>query len=127
MFGQLRNNFFLKGDFLGFFHYFIPHCFIHRPSDSTVSEDAGIEPMTVATLALDVRRSNHSGRSKLHNSWELGIGPTVLLSHQESTLFMTLRPNLQSFKEPRNRFRHAGNRFLGSQGLQIRYLVSLWY
>jgi hypothetical protein len=28
-----------------------------------VSEDAGIEPETVATLALTVRSSNHSARS----------------------------------------------------------------
>ncbi len=42
-----------------FFLYDIQHCFICRPSDSTVSEDAGIEPRTVATTALDVRRSNH--------------------------------------------------------------------
>ncbi len=27
-------------------------CFIYRPSDSIVSEDAGMEPRTVATLAL---------------------------------------------------------------------------
>jgi hypothetical protein len=30
---------------------------------STVLEDAGIEPRTVATLALAVRHSNHSARS----------------------------------------------------------------
>ncbi len=41
----------------------IQHCFICRPSDSTVSEDAGIEPRTVATLALTARRSNQSARS----------------------------------------------------------------
>ncbi len=37
------------GIFLGLFFvmYFIQHCFICRPSDSIVSEDAGIEPMTV--------------------------------------------------------------------------------
>jgi hypothetical protein len=29
------------------------------PSDSTVPTDAGIEPRTVATVALAVRRSNH--------------------------------------------------------------------
>jgi hypothetical protein len=34
--------------------YHIQHCFICRPSDSTVSEDAGIEPRTVATSALTV-------------------------------------------------------------------------
>jgi hypothetical protein len=37
--------------------------FICLPSDSTVSEDAGIEPRTVATLAMAVRRTNHSARS----------------------------------------------------------------
>ncbi len=31
--------------------YVIQHCFICRPSDSTVLEDAGSEPGTVATLA----------------------------------------------------------------------------
>jgi hypothetical protein len=38
---------------------YIQHCFICRPSDSTVPTDAGIEPRTVATSALAVRRSNH--------------------------------------------------------------------
>ncbi len=51
---------FFQGDF---FMYGIQHCFICRPSDSTVSEDAGIEPRTVATEALAVRRSNYSARS----------------------------------------------------------------
>jgi hypothetical protein len=37
--------------------YFIQHCFICRPSDSTVSEDAGIEPRTVATLVLNATHS----------------------------------------------------------------------
>ncbi len=52
-------------NFFGFFlfMYDIQHCFICRPSDSTVSEDAGIEPRTVATTALAVGRSNHSARS----------------------------------------------------------------
>jgi hypothetical protein len=55
----------LQGDFFGFFLFLndIQHCFICRPSDSTVSEDAGIEPRTVATTALTVRRLNHSARS----------------------------------------------------------------
>jgi hypothetical protein len=40
--------------------YVIQHCFIYRPSDSAVSEDAaGIELRTIATLALTARRSNH--------------------------------------------------------------------
>jgi hypothetical protein len=37
------------------------------PLDSTMSEDARIEPWTVTTLALSVRRSNHSARSHLQN------------------------------------------------------------
>jgi hypothetical protein len=37
----------------------LQYCFICRPSYSTVSEDAGIEPRTVATSALAVRRTNH--------------------------------------------------------------------
>jgi hypothetical protein len=45
--------------FLSFCSYNIQHCFICRPSDSTVPTDAGIEPRTVATDALVVRRSNH--------------------------------------------------------------------
>ncbi len=46
------------------FRYFIQlFWFICRPSDSTVSEDAGIEPRTVATFALAVRRSNQAARS----------------------------------------------------------------
>jgi hypothetical protein len=42
------------GGIFYFFSYFIQHCFICRPSDSTVSTDAGIEPRTVATDALAV-------------------------------------------------------------------------
>ncbi len=58
------NSNFLKGGFFGFFlfMYDFRHCFICRPSDTTVSEDAGIEPRTVVTTVLAVRRSNHSAR-----------------------------------------------------------------
>jgi hypothetical protein len=34
--------------------YSIQHCFLFRPSDSTVSENAGIEPRTVVALAFAV-------------------------------------------------------------------------
>ncbi len=56
-------NFFLKRFFLFLFMYVIQNCFICRPSDSTVSENAGIAPRTVATLALTARRSHPSARS----------------------------------------------------------------
>jgi hypothetical protein len=42
--------------------------FICRPSDSTVSEDAGIEHRAVATLALTARRSYHSAGSHTHEN-----------------------------------------------------------
>ncbi len=57
-------SFFLGGgDFFSFCSYNIQHCFICRPSDSTVPTDAGIVPRTVATGVLAVRRSNHKARS----------------------------------------------------------------
>jgi hypothetical protein len=43
--------------------YFLQQCYIFRPSDFIVSENARAEPRTVATLALAVSRSNHSARS----------------------------------------------------------------
>jgi hypothetical protein len=39
-----------RSQIMDFFMYDIQHCFICRPSDSTVSEDAEIEPRTVATI-----------------------------------------------------------------------------
>jgi hypothetical protein len=53
------------GFFLEFFLFMfvIQHWFTCRPSDSTVSEEAGIEPRTVTTLVLTARRSNHSAKS----------------------------------------------------------------
>ncbi len=58
-------DFSFKWRFFGFFLFLshIQHCFICRPSDSTVSEDAVIEPRTIVTTALVVRRSNYSARS----------------------------------------------------------------
>jgi hypothetical protein len=52
----------------------IQHNFICRPSDSTVSEDAVIEPRTVATLAKTTRRSNHSDRSHQQDKIALRVG-----------------------------------------------------
>ncbi len=53
-----------QGGFFGAFcMYFVQHSFICRPLGSTVSEDAGIKPRNVATLAIAVRCSKHLGRS----------------------------------------------------------------
>jgi hypothetical protein len=59
------NIFFFKRGILGFFlfMYVIQSCFICGPSDSTVSEDAGIEPRTVATFALTARCATNFARS----------------------------------------------------------------
>ncbi len=71
-----------------FFMYFIQHCFICHPTDSTVSEDAGIEPRT-AILTLAVRRSNytwldliHSRLDPIHNSAIDLIHPRLDLIHK---------------------------------------------
>ncbi len=48
----------------------IQRCFICRPSDSPVSEDAGIEPWTVATLALNPDWIRGSG-SEILVLWSL--------------------------------------------------------
>ncbi len=50
-----------KGNFFFFFFKYVYSTLLHL--DSTVSEDAGIESRTVATLALTARRSNYSARS----------------------------------------------------------------
>jgi hypothetical protein len=55
----LRKEFVDTVFFLSFLSYYIHHCFICRPSDSTVPTNAKIEPRTVATSALAVRRCNH--------------------------------------------------------------------
>ncbi len=56
----IRYTSFSFKNFMGdFFSYYIQHCFICRPSESSVPTDAGIEPWTVATGALAVRRANH--------------------------------------------------------------------
>ncbi len=47
-----------QGDFFDFFFYVLYTTLLHLPPP-TVSEDAEIEPRTVATSALAVRRSNH--------------------------------------------------------------------
>ncbi len=54
--------------FWNFSMYVSKHCFICRPSDSTVYEDVGIEPKTVAASALAVRRSSHSATSLQHSA-----------------------------------------------------------
>jgi hypothetical protein len=56
---SLCQKFLSIGEFYAWiFKYFIQHCFICRPLDSTFFKYAGIEPRTAATLALAVRRPN---------------------------------------------------------------------
>jgi hypothetical protein len=67
---------------MDFFMYFIQQRFICRPLDSTVSEDAGIKPRTIASWTLTVRRSNHSARSH----------PYLLLSFERRFIVFTIQP-----------------------------------
>ncbi len=49
---RVNTEILLTGGFIGFFSmYCIQHCVICRPSDSTGSEDARIEPRTVAIFS----------------------------------------------------------------------------
>jgi hypothetical protein len=57
--------------------YYIQHCSLWRPSDSIVSEDAGMELMTFAMFALEVRRSNT--RLDIVNSIFFIHGHTIFL------------------------------------------------
>jgi hypothetical protein len=71
--------------FFGFFCLYVRYLFNTATSDSTVSEDAGIEPRTVATTALTVRRSNYSARShpqlninySENSTWSLQYVPVI--------------------------------------------------
>ncbi len=52
---------------MGFFMYFNQHCFICSPSDSTLCRRMlGSNPGTVMTLALALRRCNHSAIDLIH-------------------------------------------------------------
>ncbi len=53
-----------------------------RPSDSTVSEDAGIEPRIIATLAMTARRSDHSARH--HQDYHFCLMPNQRPQSQSS-------------------------------------------
>ncbi len=53
--GQTQRTILNRGIVSNFFMHYIQHCFICLPSDSTMSEGAGIESITVATLALAAR------------------------------------------------------------------------
>ncbi len=73
---------FFNGEFYGFllFMYDIQHCFICRPSDSTVPEDAEIEPRTVVTrYGIGCQVSNHSP----------GSHPLSARSHPHMATLMT--------------------------------------
>jgi hypothetical protein len=62
---RLQAGISFKGGFFGFFLFYVRYSTLfHLPSlRFHCVEDAGIEPRTVATTALTVRRSYHSARS----------------------------------------------------------------
>ncbi len=89
--GVLLEYTFLKRDFL-FLKYLIQHCFICRPPDSAVSEDARIEPRTVAILALAVRRSYHLSESPGKLSCAQRRGNIVYIEYQSVCIFVGIGP-----------------------------------
>jgi hypothetical protein len=95
--------------------YIIQHCFIRRPSDSTVSEDAGIEPRTVASLAL---ARSHPHRTAVLAEWFLSniklmediYNNTKFISRMRSIMNI-LRPvywgrECKYFRTPRKQQQH---------------------
>ncbi len=101
----------------------IKHCFICRPSDFIVSEDAGIEPRTAATTALAVRRSNHSARSHPRSRLDLNHNFNFGCKTQEE-------PNKNGrAAEPKNEVGHIKefSFFLcSSREFQSKLLVTKW-
>ncbi len=82
-------NIFVRGNFC-FCKYLIQHCFVCRPSDSTVSEDAGIEPRTVATWALTTlgyrshpqnAATSHLAVTKFFQFLVIKMDPDAILLH----------------------------------------------
>jgi len=59
---RLRINIILTGTSIKRKKIFFQQYFICCPPDSTVSEEAGTEPRTVAKIALAVRRSSLSAK-----------------------------------------------------------------
>ncbi len=84
--------------FLYLFMYIIQQCFICCPLGfHALPEDAGIEPRTVATLALPARRSNHSARSHPLARLDL-IHYSSARSHPLARLDLLLQVLLVSFR-----------------------------
>ncbi len=81
---------FLKEDIFLCFQYFIQHCFICRPSDSTVSEDAAeIEPLTALPLVHKPLRAFSLSIKPLtawplvhKTTYSIAIGPYCLMLKQ---------------------------------------------
>ncbi len=93
---------FFRGIFFMISKYFIQHCFICRPSDFTLPEDAGIEPRTISTSALAFRRSNLSAKSHPHL---FPFQSCLLIPLRESaTLRESIRKDAQLWSPSRETF-----------------------
>ncbi len=79
--------------------YFIQHCFICRPSDSIVLEDAGIEPWTPDTHLVEQVGDFGPSRQLL----EVYPGVPVIDHIQEATLVMVCYDELQDFEGVRRK------------------------
>jgi hypothetical protein len=79
--------------------YFIQHCFICRPSDSPVSEDAGIEPWTPDTHLVEQIGDLGPCRQLL----EVYPGVPIVNHIQEATLVMVCDDELEDFEGVRRK------------------------
>jgi hypothetical protein len=68
---------YLKGYFLSF-KYFIQLCFICLPSDSTVSENMGIDPRTVAISPFGDQQMLQPHNTKQKYSYENTVVSTIV-------------------------------------------------
>jgi hypothetical protein len=89
-----------KGNFFEFFlfMYAINHFFICRPSYSTVSEYAGIEFRTVATLALTARPSNVITRLDIIKSGQLCFRERTSVTTEKLNTTIETIENLKQLK-----------------------------
>jgi hypothetical protein len=70
----------LTGGFFGFKMYFVQHCFICRPSDFTVSEDAGIEPRLLRLRSINATFDiNSVAKSLTKFYWAIYKLPSTLV------------------------------------------------
>jgi hypothetical protein len=110
--------------------YVIQHCFICRPSDLTVSDDAGIKPRPIATLPLPSRRSttrldligtSYPPRLRHCDPRELIVTPRSIVRSPRSKV-QDLKPCGSATLDQTRKIRHSYTPRLGMRwGPHVKY------